>query len=84
MTTLSSHTQPCARAREWLTRRFAPHQVAYHAKLGISVEQHYFSRYKRERDYAHLPCVIEYGDRGHRYFYPLEVAVSKFLAFALD
>ncbi|KAH7702702.1 hypothetical protein AAVH_30137 [Aphelenchoides avenae] len=66
-----------------LTRRCASHQ-AYHVSLGISVEQHYYSRYGRELDYAHLPCVIEFGDFGQINFYPLEVVTSKHLATALN
>jgi len=56
------------------------HQMAYNGKLGISVEQHYFSRYKRELDYHYLPCVIEYGGGDHRNYYPLELITLEYLA----
>lgn len=63
-----------------LSRRCARHQMAFNGKLGITVEQHYFSRHKRDLDFAFLPCVIEYGGGDRRNFYPLEVVTLESLA----
>jgi len=48
-------------------------QRAYEGYLGVTVQQHFYCRHRIRLMYPRLRCVIEYGNRAHNKYYPLEL-----------
>lgn len=40
--------------------------------LNLTVRQLYFARHRRRMQFPFLPCIIEFGNNGHRSFFPME------------
>jgi hypothetical protein len=47
--------------------------MAMNGYLGITVRQFYYVRHQRRLRHPYMPCVVEWGTRGHRSYFPLEV-----------
>ena len=43
-----------------------------YCKCKVTVEQHYFCRYKYTLKYPKLPCIVENYKNREKYFFPLE------------
>lgn len=41
--------------------------------------RYYYARHHRRFSHPYLPCLIEFGNNGHRSFYPLEYLEVRFL-----
>ena len=48
-------------------------QRAYEGYLGVTVQQHFYCRHRIRLMYPRLRCVIEYGNKAHNKYYPLEL-----------
>lgn len=48
-------------------------QKAYEGYLGITVQQHLYSRHRIRLQYPYVRCVVQYGAGGHNKFYPPEL-----------
>ncbi|KAI1694750.1 hypothetical protein Ddc_21847 [Ditylenchus destructor] len=56
-----------------LTIQGADKLFAYEGYLGVTVQQHFYCRHRIRVCHACLPCVVVYGNKGHKSFYPLEL-----------
>ena len=46
---------------------------AYRGYLGVTVEQHLYSRHHVKLQYPHLPCIAMHFNNGHKSYFPLEL-----------
>jgi hypothetical protein len=50
--------------------------VAYEGACdGVTVKQHYFIKHSIWLQHPRLPCVVQYGPRGHNRYFPIELLV---------
>jgi hypothetical protein len=47
-------------------------QHAYSGYLGVTVQQHMYSKHRVTLHYPNMPCIKEYTRKGHVNYYPLE------------
>ncbi len=68
------HTRPVR--FDALTWMDASQLVAYEGACSrMTVKQHYYARHGVWLEHPRLPCVVEYGARGHNRYYPMELLV---------
>ena len=76
------HLKPiCRNFRVWpadLTAQSFSYVFAYNGYLGVTVRQHYYAHHRLRLRHPYMPCVIAYGGKNHRSFYPLEVLGIRF------
>jgi hypothetical protein len=58
---------------EDITCRSATVLRALNGYLNITVRQYYLLKHRVDLHHPYLPCIIMYGGRRHRSFYPLEI-----------
>ena len=56
-----------------ITCRAANAVYAMNGYLNITVRQYYYVKHNRNLRQPYLPCIIMFGGRNHRSFFPLEV-----------
>jgi hypothetical protein len=49
------------------------HLFAYNGYLGVTVQQHIYSRHKIKLRYPHYPCVVGLGGNAHIEYFPIEL-----------
>ena len=50
----------------------ANRQYAYRGYLGVTVQQHMYSKHRLMLRYPMLPCIEEHANAGHVNYYPIE------------
>lgn len=56
-----------------LTHLGARELKAYNGFLGVTVQQHFYTRHRIYLKYPSLPCICVYGPKGSTSYYPIEL-----------